>query len=51
MTFRMHLKKGRSTGKGVYMREGPILRVMLASGPKVIFLPDSSTNPENYLWF
>jgi hypothetical protein len=45
----MHLKNGRSTGKGAYTCKGTTLRVMFDIRPKVNFLPNGCTK-EVYWW-
>jgi hypothetical protein len=44
----MNLKNGRSTWNGAYVRKGATSRVIMASRPKVSFLPDDSTSARNY---
>jgi hypothetical protein len=46
----MHLKNGRSAGKGAQAWKGTISRVIVARRPKVSFWPDGSTSPGNYGW-
>jgi hypothetical protein len=42
-TSRMHLRNGRSSGKGAYTRKGTASRAMVPSRPEVSFRPDGST--------
>jgi hypothetical protein len=46
--FKNAFKNNRSAGNGAYARKVTTSRAMLASRPKVNFLPDGSTSPRNY---
>jgi hypothetical protein len=46
--FQDTFKNGRIAGNSAYAQKGTTSRVMVASRPKVSFLPDGSTSPLNY---
>jgi hypothetical protein len=46
--FKDAFKNDRSAGNGAYARKVTTSRAMLASRPKVDFLPDDSTSLRNY---
>jgi hypothetical protein len=48
--FQDAFKNSRIAGNGAYAVKETTSRVMVASKPKVTFLPHGSTNPRNYEW-